>query len=414
MGLKKIISMGNKLLVLGAGILQVPIIKKAKELGFFVIAIDGNKDAIGLKYADKPIVADITSEEEMLGIAKSEKINGVIHPCSEVSMVVMGRINDELGLCGITKEQALCATNKNLMRRAFEAEDAPSPKSMCFNDEYEAWKVFKDHFVNDCILKPSRNSGSRGISKISQTITHDDFKRLFNISKSESRDKSVMLEDFIDGPEFSVEIIVWKGEIMVLAVTDKLTTESPYFVELGHSQPSCFSSEIIDSVQSAAITGVRALKVNNCACHAEIKIDKRTISSSCPKAYIMEIGARMGGDFISTVLTPISSGIDMTASAIYCAMGMNPNLVPLTQPRGVCIRYFRPKSGKVVGIENIEMLQDDNVLDWDIYYSINDTIPPLKSSLSRAGHVIVVADNVKKAINQANYLVENVVFEIEA
>lgn len=237
--------MQKKLLVLAAGILQVPILKRAHEMGIYVIAADGDPNACGLKYADKAIVANITSEEEMLRVAREEKIDGVIHPCSEVSMNVMGRINDELHLSGISKEQAIRATNKHLMREAFEAYGAPSPMSRCFTDVEVAWGSFCTDFTGACILKPSRNSGSRGIAKINSNIQMDEFARLFEIAKGESRDKQVMLEQFIEGPEFSIEIIVWDGQVNVLTVTDKKTTEAPHFVELGHNQPSCFPAETI-------------------------------------------------------------------------------------------------------------------------------------------------------------------------
>ena len=94
--------MQKKLLVLAAGILQVPVIKKAKDMGIYVIAADGDANAVGLQYADKAVVVNITSEEDVLRVAREERIDGVIHPCSEVSMNVMGRINEELGLSGIT------------------------------------------------------------------------------------------------------------------------------------------------------------------------------------------------------------------------------------------------------------------------------------------------------------------------
>ena len=93
----------KKIMVLAAGILQIPVIKKARDLGYYVIAADGDENAVGLQYADKAVVANITSEEEMLQIAKDLNVDGVIHPCSEVSMNVMGRINDELHLSGISK-----------------------------------------------------------------------------------------------------------------------------------------------------------------------------------------------------------------------------------------------------------------------------------------------------------------------
>ena len=200
----------KKLLVLAAGILQVPVIKKSREMGLYVIAADGNPNAIGLPLADKAIVANITDEEVMLRIAREEKVDGVIHPCSEVAMNVMGRINDELGLSGISRETAIQATNKHLMREAFERYGAPSPKSFCTNEVDEARDIFINKFSsNTAILKPSRNSGSRGVAKISQQTEKEEFVSLFYRAMNESRDQSVMIEQFIEGPEFSVEIIVW-------------------------------------------------------------------------------------------------------------------------------------------------------------------------------------------------------------
>lgn len=394
----------KKLLVLAAGILQVPVIKHAREMGYYVIAADGDPNAVGLQYADKLVVANITSEEVMLNIAKEEQIDGVIHPCSEVSMNVMGRINEELGLSGITREQAIRATNKHKMREAFEKYGAPSPKSMCFNHVEVAWGAFCTDFRGDCILKPSRNSGSRGIAKIASSIDEAHFAALFERAKNESRDQSVMLEQFIEGPEFSVEIIVWDGKVNVLTITDKKTTEAPYFVELGHNQPSVFPAETVDAIKAAAVAGVKALCVNNCACHAEVKVQNG-------KAYIMEIGARLGGDFISTELTHLSTGIDMVAAAINCALGIEPCLEPTETQHGVCIRYFCPNPGKLVSISNTDILNDPRVYDWEIYHKVGDTIPEVTSSLCRSGHVIVTEESPQKAIDLAESLIKNVKLE---
>ena len=397
----------KKLMVLAAGILQIPVIKKAKEMGYYVIATDGDPNAVGLKYADKAICVNITSEEEMLRVAREEQIDGVIHPCSEVSMNVMGRINDELGLSGISREQALRATNKHLMREAFERGGAPSPKSFCTDDVEEAWNIYANQLEKDnAILKPSRNSGSRGIAKITGVITKDEFVSLFQRSMNESRDKSVMIEQFIEGPEFSVEIIVWQNKINVLTVTDKKTTEAPYFVELGHNQPSVYPAEIVERIKEAAVAGVRALGVNNCACHAEVKVQDG-------KAYIMEIGARLGGDFISTELTHLSTGIDMVAAAIDCALGIEPCLEPKEEKHGVCIRYFCPKPGKLISISNTDILNNPHVYDAEIYHQPGDIIPEVTSSLCRSGHVIVTEETAEKAIELADKLINEVKFETE-
>lgn len=395
--------MQKRLLVLAAGILQVPIIKRAREMGYYVIAVDGNPDAVGLQYADKQICATITSEDEMVEIAKCEKIDGVIHPCTEVSMNVMGRIRDELGLSGVSRKQAVVATNKHLMREAFRAGNAPSPRSILAKSADDAWAHFMNAFNTNAILKPSRNSGSRGIAKVEKGIAKEEFFRLYDIALVESRDNSVLIEQFIEGPEFSVEIIVWEGKVDVLAVTDKKTTEAPHFVELGHNQPSCFPDDLVAIIKDAAVKGVKALGVDKCACHAEVKVQDG-------KAYLMEIGARMGGDFISTVLTRLSTGIDMVAAAIDCALNIEPDLTPKAVPQGVCIRYFCPESGVLKSISNTEVLNGPHVYDWEIYREAGDEIPEVTSSLCRSGHVIVTEKTPKEAVVLADKLISEVKF----
>lgn len=396
--------MQKRLLVLAAGILQVPVIKKAKEIGYYVIAADGDSNAVGLQLADKAICANITDEEVMLKIAREQHIDGVIHPCSEVSMNVMGRINDELGLAGITKEQAIRATNKHLMRNAFEKGNAPSPMSILTKSAEDAWIHLQNDLSTNGILKPSRNSGSRGIAKVSCNMDKEDFVKAYNIALNESRDKSVLIEQFIDGPEFSIEIIVWNSEVNVLTVTDKKTTGAPHFVELGHNQPSCYSKEDVETLKTAAVAGVKALGVNNCACHAEAKL-------MGGKAYLMEIGARLGGDFISTELTHLSTGIDMVAAAIDVALGMEPDLSIKEEPKGACIRYFCPKAGKLVSVTNIEVLNDPRVYKKEIYVRKGDIIPEITSSLSRSGHVIVTEKTPQEAVKLAEKLINEVKFD---
>lgn len=394
----------KKIMVLAAGLLQIDVIEKAKSMGYYVLAVDGNPKAPGFNVADKAICADIVNEETMLKIARDEHVDGVIHPCSEVSMAVMGRINDELGLSGISREQAICATNKHLMRKAFEKGNAPSPKSILAQDAEDAWSRLQNEFDTDAILKPSRNSGSRGIAKVSRNMDKGDFIRAYDEALSESRDHSVLIEQFIEGPEFSIEMIVWRGDIHVLTVTDKKTTGAPHFVELGHNQPSCFSATDVETLKAAAVAGVRALGVNNCACHAEAKLMNG-------KAYLMEVGARLGGDFISTELTHLSTGVGMVAAAIDVALGVEPDLSAKEEPKGVCIRYFCPKPGKLVSISNTEVLNNPHVYLWEIYPKEGDVIPAVTSSLCRSGHVIVTEKTPQKAIELAERLIESVKFE---
>lgn len=392
----------KKILVLGAGILQLSTIKKAKELGYYCIAADYNPDAIGLKYADKAIVEDITNKEKMLQIAVKENINGVIHPCSEVASHCMGYINDVLGTVGIGEDVVKKATNKELMRRAFENFGAPSPISITTHSVEECQSVF-ERLNCDTIIKPSRNSGSRGVSFIKNNAKSETVKDAFINALSQSRDKSVLVEEFVDGPEFSVEIAIWCHEITVLTITDKLTTGKPYFVELGHSQPSSFSEEDIEKIKKAAVEGVKALELNNCVAHAELKLTKNR------GAMLIEIGARLGGDFISTELVHLSTGIDMVECAIQIALGEKPDYKVKTAPQGAVIRYLTPEPGIVEAIKNPYINHnDEKIYDIEIYVNIGDIIKPIRSSLDRAGHVITIGFNVDEAISHAERIISNI------
>jgi biotin carboxylase len=189
----------------------------------------------------------------------------------------------------------------------------------------------------------------------------------------------------------------------VLAVTDNKTTEAAYFVELGHNQPSVYPVEIQEKLKAGAIAGCKALGLTYCAAHCELKVQNG-------EAYLMEIGARMGGDFISTELTHLSSGIDMVAATINVVLGVEPNLNPVEEKHGVCIRYFTPKPGKLVTIENEEALKDVHVYDAEIYVKPGDEIKEVKSSLDRSGHVIVTASTARSAICVAEEIINAVRF----
>ena len=158
---------------------------------------------------------------------------------------------------------------------------------------------------------------------------------------------------------------------------------------------------MVNAVKDAAVKGVKALQLNDCAAHAEVKYQDG-------KPYIMEIGARLGGDFISTELTHLSTGIDMVAAAINVALGIEPYLKPVAEPQGVAIRYFTPVPGVVKDIVGEDLLKRPDVYDAEIYVKSGDEVKEVKSSLDRSGHVIVTAKSAKEAIVEAEKLISSV------
>ena len=382
------------LLVLAAGRLQLPAITIAKRLGYRVVALDADPSAPGLSLAHIAHIVNITDPRACLEIARSEGVDGVIHICSEVAMASLALVNQELGLQGITPATVVQATNKEHMRRAFERGGAPSPVSVAVITAEEALSAART-IGGPLIIKPSRNSGSRGITQLPVGSAQDLIVAAFHRALAESRDHSALVEQYVEGPEFSVEALVWKGRIEILAVTDKLTTGSPNFVELGHSQPSKLNGQDAAAVRQAALLGIRALGLEACAAHAEIKLTPQG-------PFLMEIGARLGGDFITTELVPRSTGIDMVAAAIQVCLGEEPDLHPKHPPRAAAIRYLAPPAGIVESIEGVaEATAMPGVGGVEVYVKPGDQIGNLDSSLARAGHVIAEGVTAGEAITNA-------------
>jgi biotin carboxylase len=380
----------KKLLVLAAGPLQIPAITVAKRLGAWVVAADGDPSAPGLRLADAGHVVNIADPQACLGVARSEQADGVIHICSEVSMAGLGLINRELGLHGPDPETVVRATNKEQMRRAFERGGAPSPRSVGAATEDQAVGAAVT-IGGPMIVKPSRSSGSRGVSFLPAGSGVDAILSSYRRALAESRDASAVIEQFIEGPEFSVEALVWNGRIEILAVTDKVTTGRPHFVEMGHSQPTRLDPTSAEAVRDAARRGIRALGLDWCAAHAEVKMAQ-------DGPYLMEIGARLGGDFITTELVPRSTGIDMVACAIRLCLGEEPDMRPARVPRGAAIRYLAPRPGIVTRVEGVaEARKAPGVKIVDVYVVEGDRVGAVNSSLARAGHVIAEGGTAEEA-----------------
>ena len=382
------------LLVLAAGPLQLPVITTARRLGLRVVAVDADAGAPGLKRADVARVANITDFDACLAIAREVHADGVIQICTEVSIPVIGRLNAAMGWAGLRPEVAANATNKHLMRRAFEQGGAPSPRSFGVATREEALAA-TEALEGPCIFKPARSSGSRGVTKLDAGDDEAVIVRAFDHALGFSADRGVVVEEFVDGPEFSVEILTWDGEPRVLAVTDKVTTGAPNFVETGHSQPSALTSSERAAVVAAAVAGVKALGIDWSAAHAEIKL-----GAHGPR--IMEIGARLGGDFITTELVPRSTGIDMVAGAIRLALGEVPDLTPQHPPQGAAIRYVIPRPGPVAGILGLEKARSiPGVGVAEVYVRPGDDVPPVTSSGCRSGHVIAEGATPAEAVARA-------------
>lgn len=384
----------KKIMILGASILQLPAIEKAIEMGLEVIAVDMNPEAVGFKVPGvvKEVISTIDTPA-ILEAAKRHRTNGIMTLASDMPMQSVAVVSHELGLVGISEDTALKATNKAFMRDALKVAGVPVPLYFRAKGK-DAFKEAVEKVRTagyKCIVKPADNSGSRGVDLLKDDA---DLEAAYDYTVHYSRGGEIVVEEFMEGPEVSVETLAVDGDVRVIQITDKLTTGAPYFVEMGHSQPSQLSEETRERIAEVAIAANKAIGIQNGPSHTEIKVTK-----DGPK--IVELGARLGGDCITTHLVPLSTGIDMVEASIRIALGEKPDLEPKWS-RGAAIRYLKTETGTVTEVTGVEEAERfPGVKQVSIVHGVGEQVGEIKSSVDRAGFVIAQAENAPKAVSIA-------------
>jgi biotin carboxylase len=376
------------LLVLSAGPLQLPAILTGKRLGLRVIALDGNPAAVGLAQADRAMAVDIRDPVKVLTALEGEQIDGAVTICTEMTLRSLAAVNEAYDLHGPRTPQIDCISDKSQMRRCFEQAEAPSPQSISCTSLEEVLRAYQI-LGGRVILKPAAGMGSRGIFDLDSV---EAIPAAVVRSLTCSLNGKVVLEEFVDGPEFSVETLTWGGHTEVVAITEKLTSGSPYWVEMGHAQPPQLSPEERDAITKAAVAGIQALGLDWSASHTEVKLSSRG-------ARLIEVGGRLGGDFITTHLTPLSTGIDIVEGAIRVALGEAPTLNYREVPRGSAIRYLAPEPGLLRQDLDLDPARNcPGVVEVGCSFHAGQHIPPVRSSTDRTAWVIAEGENREKAI----------------
>lgn len=298
----------KKLAIIGASYLQLPLVKKAKQLGLYSICFAWEEGAVCKDEADEFYPISIVEKERILSVCLEKQIDGICTIASDVAAPTVAYVAEKMGLVGNSYEVARRANNKYLMRQAFSANGIPCPA-------YRKITSFEQLDSKDLrfpvIVKPTDRSGSLGITKVERI---EDLQMAVETALVSSFKHEAIVEEFIEGREISVEFISYKGVHYPLQITDKVTTGAPHFVELEHHQPADLTKEQYTQIYDLTKRALSALGVTNGASHSEYKI------TADGRIYVMEIGARMGGDFIGSDLVQLSTGYDFLKGVIDVAL----------------------------------------------------------------------------------------------
>ena len=193
----------------------------------------------------------------------------------------------------------------------------------------------------------------------------------------------------MEGPEVSVEALVIEGEPHIITVTDKYITPPPYFVELAHCEPSILDNNVIDEIKAVAAQAIKAIGIENAPAHVEIKVTK-----DGPK--IVELAARLGGDFITSRLVHLSTGIDLVGASVLLATGEKPDLTPRRQ-QGAAIHFIHADEEGILSEIVLPETRRDGVEEIAIYKKLGERVNGTRSSNDRLGHVITTGATAKEA-----------------
>ena len=364
--------MNENLAIIGASYLQLPLIKKAKEMGYITHVFAWAANDVGETEADFFYPISITDVDKITDKCREIGICGICSIATDLGNYAVNYVANQLGLPGNSMECTKMSTNKHLMREAFASNGDPSPQSILVDESTDLTQL---QLAYPIIVKPTDRSGSRGIFKLESP---DGLKNAVLSAISEGFEKKALVEEFVEGQEYSVESISYHGEHHILAMTLKYTTGAPHFIETGHMEPAPVSEGMFEKVKQVVSHALDTLKIQNSASHSEIKIDKNG------NIRIIEIGSRMGGDAIGSDLVFYSTGIDYVKAVIQVACGIKPDLLPDGEHTPVEVRFIFTEKD----VEEMEKVRNtDKFLKVIAYFPEN--IGHTTDSSNRAGCYII-------------------------
>ncbi|MDR1787671.1 MAG: ATP-grasp domain-containing protein [Treponema sp.] len=397
--------MKERILILGAGFLQGPAIRIAQDLGLEVTAVDGNPDAPCAAWADRFEAIDLKDKERIEALARKLKalpggLSGVM-TCGTDFSAPVAWVAERLGLPGIPYEAALAASDKALMRRVFADAGVPSPAFTVCGAPPEAPPAFGFPVV----VKPCDNMGGRGCRKAGSL---DALRCAVSEALPFSRSGRVIVEEYMDGPEFSADALVYDGKITLCGLADRHIFFPPYFVEMGHTMPTNLEAGRAEALCQAFYQGIRALGITRGAAKGDLKLTAKG-------PMIGEIAARLSGGFMSGWTYPYSSGVEPIRGAIRIAIGRDPGSLAPTRAYTSAERAFISLPGKIRAIEGVERARAvPGLREFSLRVSAGSRVSFPENNVSKCGNAVSCRERRDDAIFAAEEAARRVLIRLEA
>jgi biotin carboxylase len=385
----------KSLFILGAGTMQAPAIDFANDMGLKTLVVDGNAHAENAGKAAVFKHIDLRDREAMLDLARKEKIDAVMTAGTDFSAAV-AYIAGELGLPGLPYQAALRASDKALMREAFAQAGVPSPQFLVYKAGEAIPRLRLPPYP--LVVKPCDNMGGRGCKRVD---TEAELEAALKDALPYSRSGRCIIEEYMDGPEFSVDALIFNGKLTVTGLADRHIFLPPYFIEMGHTIPTNADAATQAAVLVAFEDAVRSLGLLEAGCYGAAKGDLK-MTGKGPK--IGEIAARLSGGYMSGWTYPLSSGVELTRGAIYAALGEEAP-AGLLEPKKHWVsaeRAFISEDGIVESIEGFDrLLERPGVEAAFLRVKPGDRVNLPQNNVEKCGNVISAAPTREEAVRIA-------------
>lgn len=396
--------------ILGAGVMQIPAIESARELGWYSVVADGNPRAAGASLADRFLhvdLKDLSGLEAAARAVRAERGLDAVFTAGTDFSASVAWVASRLGLPGIPHEVALAASDKPRMRAVFEAAGVPSPRFLAVMDGQDPSVAAEGAGLPlPLVVKPADSMGARGCRL---ARSRRDLEEAVHDALPHSRSGRAIVEEYMDGPEFSIDAIVVDGEIRIRGFADRHIFFAPYFVELGHTMPSAFGREIRDEVLRVFAAGVRALGITRGAAKGDMKW--------CPSregAMVGEIAARLSGGYMSGWTYPYASGIEVTREGLLVAAGIHPGAAPADRGWVSAERAFISMPGRVKLVHGLrEAAAMPYVKNLFSRVAPGDSCVFPSNNVEKCGNVIAQAPDRQTAIAAAEAAVRSILVRLE-
>lgn len=374
----------KKLLILGAMEMHVPLIKRAKEMGNYVITVDYIPENPGHKLADEAYYDSTTDLDAVLKLSKKLNIDGIMTYNSDPAAPTAAYVAEKLGLPGNPYQSVKIMSEKNLFRDFLISNGLNAPKFGNYLNIEDALNHIND-FSFPIIIKPVDSSGSKGVTVVNNV---NDVQNAIECALEKSRSKKFIIEEYIEpvGKQLHGDGFVQNGKVVFLHLGDHhFDSTINNLVPYSTTYPTEHPVEIVNACKNQIQDFISKVGFKNGGFNVELRI-----SNKDNKPYIIDIGARNGGNFTPKVIE-YGSGFNFLDRAIKIALGENIDDIKMTDKIYNFVSYLILHSNKNGVLNNIvlDKMIEDRIIEKHIYLKSGDKVETFLGANAALGVLIM-------------------------